>query len=177
MDQKAKILALFIALGAVTVTALSMITTQAYGQAMGPLSTQEYVPKTVQFTLQVTNAVPDNIYRLCGGTVGGVPMNFGCGGRGTELTKNWNFTLPNSLNSELYGCVIGDTEKKVSCSLATLSQTDVTQNMVIDWSKPSATGMPEHFRPYESDLDDIIAEVEAAKNSNDNNEVDEENRQ
>jgi subtilase family serine protease len=76
MDQKTKILALFKALSAVTATALSMIATQAYGQAMGPLSTQEYVPKTVQFTLQVTNAVPDNTYRLCGGTVGGVPMNF-----------------------------------------------------------------------------------------------------
>jgi hypothetical protein len=134
-----------------------------YAQVMGPPSTQEYVPKTVQFTLQVTNAVLDNEYRLCGGTVGGTPMNFGCSGRGTELTNNWNFTLPNSLNSQLYGCVIGDTEKKVSCSVTTLSQTDVTQNLVIDWSKKSAMGMPDTFRIYESDLDDILAEMDSER--------------
>jgi hypothetical protein len=168
MKNEELMLALFIVLGAIVTFSFLVIATtqeqtqtQTYAQSMEP--TQEYYPKTIQFTLKVTNAVPDNMYRLCGGTVGGVPMNFGCGGTGTELTNNWNFTLPNSLNSQLYGCVVGDDEKKVSCSTAPLSQTDTTQNMVIDWSKKSATGIPDTFRIYESDLDDIIAEMEAEK--------------
>lgn len=130
--------------------------------------TQTLNPDELKFVLTVENGTIGGIYRICAGTTGEVIKNFGCkdlnaytpeidAGSG-NLSHWWLISFEdegNLRNTMLYGCIIGDTEKKVSCDMTSLPYLPAEEEMIIDWSRPSKTDMPPTFSPYFGDESNI----------------------
>lgn len=157
------------------------------------LSQQEIIERD-KFTLSVIDAVPTNNYRLCGGTVGETPVNFGCEVtlKGSQLNGvgdiqsayEWPIVdLKKFKNTMIYGCVIGVEEKKVSCNVTGIPQTAGTE-IVIDWSESSRMSVPATFSPVDEQPNEIVQRMaseqgqgqsptQTVSNNNDNEEEEE----
>ncbi len=130
-------------------------------------------PDEVRFVFGVEHGELNHNYRLCAGITGEFIQNFGCDSYTWDIETDtsgsighyWLFSIENAKNSMLYGCVIGDTEKKVSCQVTALPQPPTEQRVTIDWSKPSPMDMPPTFRPYISDAGDLRAEMQGMAQS------------
>lgn len=170
---------------AITMGLTLMLSIQiAYGQVMEPrpapdTNLEEFAnlrPNQALFSIFVNNAEPNNDYRLCGGTVGNVKENFGCGEilKGSQLIQGygstWKFSRSgDTSNSDLYGCVIDNTKKQVSCDVAIMAETGNQRSLYIDWSLPSNMGIPSHFSPIAGSTP-----VPIQSNDNDNDREEEE---
>ena len=223
MNQQTIVLGLFIALGAGTVTALSMIKTQAHAQVMesaepgteNSVSNQGLQPKStpdtslsnsgipkeepdnndivleddqVAFRFRMENGVVGNTYRLCASVTGEIIENMGCDQKQYTAEDDtgdgsighiWVFSLSGKIkNSMLYGCAIGDNEKKVSCNITSLPTPPAEQVLNLDWSESSPMDMPATFRPYVSSEDDIrqqaASQQQQQKEEGNNNEDEDE---
>lgn len=125
------------------------------------------------FKVFVQNAIPTNDYRICAGSTGTVPSNFGCerSFKGSELLDtgyDWILTA-SPKNTILYGCVIGDTEKKISCNVSAMPQEGQTTELSIDWSQPSPMDLPSTFRQYDTTYPQLLTEMNQQRNNQENN--------
>lgn len=148
----------------------------------------------IAFHFTMINGEMNSIYKLCGGIMGNEILNFGCDqkqwtaevdtGR-NRLGHIWVFSLQGDIGrNQLYGCIIGETEKKISCDTTNVPTPPTEQELIIDWSQPSATGLPSTFSqtPGEESIDrsDIQRQGQGqgqsqSDNDSDNNEDDNNN--
>lgn len=138
-----------------------------------------------EFTLAVTNAVPQDTYKLCGGTIGIITMNWGCEAtlKGSQLNPDqnnersaykWPIEAINDFQGTMiYACVIGETEKKVSCNVTGIPQVEDTQ-LTIDWSKPSRMPVPATFSQIDESMNQIEQRMGQQRQQQSNNDNEEE---
>jgi hypothetical protein len=182
---------------------LVLVVTIAYGQSemgMPPMPDNQLsndgIPKKtltldnddIAFHLIMTNGKMNSIYKLCAGVMGPNPTNFGCDqkqwtpevdtGR-DQLGHIWEVSISGDVGQDsFYGCVIGETEKKVSCNMTSVPTPPTEQQLIVDWSQSSAINLPATFRPYPSDEDTLKAEMQRQQQgqpgSDNNNNLEEE---
>jgi hypothetical protein len=140
-----------------------------------------------ELTVAVIDAVPNNNYRICGGTIGETPVNFGCeitlkgsvlnGDGSGRQAYTWPLEeLKQLKNTMLYACVMGEEEKKVSCNVTGIPQT-VGAEITIDWSESSRMQVPATFSTMEEQPDQIMkrmASQDQTQADRDNSNNDEE---
>jgi hypothetical protein len=140
----------------------------------------------IAFRLTMINGKMNSIYKLCGGIMGSEILNFGCDqkqwtaevdtGR-NRLGQIWVFSLHGDTGAnQLYGCIIGESEKKVSCNTTSVPTPPTEQELIIDWSQRSATGIPSTFSqtPGSQSIDREDIRRQSQQQSEGNNNDDEE---